>query len=100
VSNRDCCALVVKSNAPDTVGHIIDPCFFIACILRNVRPKNVYVKVTFTWTPSKHTVIRSPLAKPHITVFGKVGCQTREFSGDASRYFLTGFQVMVEKIRR
>jgi hypothetical protein len=35
-----------------------------------------------------------------MTVFGKVGCQTRAVSGDVFAYFLTGFQVLVEKMKR
>ena len=48
---------------------------------------------------SKHIVMMSPLAKPHMSVFGKVGCQTRVVSGDESAYFLTGFQVFAENMK-
>lgn len=47
---------------------------------------------------SKRIVIKSPLAKPQITVIGKVGCQANAVNGDASAYLLINSHFLVENM--
>jgi hypothetical protein len=78
---------------------------YLSMSFRLSRPKKRKVnehkdgEESYTSVLAKQIVVTSPLEKPHITVLGKVGCQTRAVSGDASTYSLTSFQVLAEKMK-